>query len=897
MRNLLLSVFIFLAGAAFAQDKYLSFSSGYVNSGKFKATKTVTQGDSYIDVTYKFTGAYMYNQQMNGKSYMKVEIPEAFYLCQKGDPALPFFSDMLTIKSSENVSVTVTSSSYKEYSVSNTLVPALGPSIVSKELPAVEESEVYSKSSLYPSSIAELSNVSSFKSVPIATVAVYPVRYNPSTKKVRCYTSITYRLKYKNVDVSKSLKAKEESVEFLKSVLSNPAALDQFGSSNPSLTNTDAKNNSSIYDYVIVTTPKYSAAAKKLSDWKNITGLRCTTLCKSWETDSEVNTALRNLYDSQYSSYSKYPDYVTIIGDLEDVPATYTYVEFPDRLDPNERKIYFYTDFFFANTDEQYFNVEIAKGRLSVSTQEEAMNFVNKIINYEKKPTTDPDFYNKAVLTTVFEDEQIYNNNKLIQDYNGRENNYFCYSSEYLYDKFTSVNYNVDRVYTRTKASTYCPSKFGNGSSLPNDLYGCKDIWNGTSADLVNSINDGRSLAIYNGHGNYQGWWNIGFNVNSVKSLKNGDKLPVMFGFCCQSGMFNIPVCFTEAVTRKADGGAVGAAGFSQYGWTIFQDYMAQGTGMALFDNIDNERHYAVGDIIEISKRYLLNAYNSSNKNYIMYMYGVSHYFGDPSMEIWTNEPMCLTPTITRSGTSITVNTNGVKNCKVTLCSISGMGDEYYNTYTFTGSETSHTFTNVSKSCYVTVRKHNYIPYVGVSYIQNVTITDNMSLKGKDIYAGKNVASSLTQGNVVIKSGATSLTASSSIHMKKGFYVNKGAKFSAKKQADDCDYNGTESELRSKTIYKEFEPDLTDVDDALSENVEDNIIMYPNPTDGALYIRCNDEQSIQDVTVMNADGSVMIEKIGDGSEMELNLTLLKRGIYFVKVVTDEGTAVKKVVLK
>ena len=112
MKRLILGVFIFLVGATFAQDKRLSFSNGYVNSGKFKVTKSVTEGDSYIDVTYNFTGAYIYDQVENGKTYARIEMPDARVLDIKGEPALPYYNDLLAISSEKNVSVKVVSSSY-----------------------------------------------------------------------------------------------------------------------------------------------------------------------------------------------------------------------------------------------------------------------------------------------------------------------------------------------------------------------------------------------------------------------------------------------------------------------------------------------------------------------------------------------------------------------------------------------------------------------------------------------------------------------------------------------------------------------------------------------------------------------------------------------------------------
>ena len=245
MKRLLLGVFIFLVGATFAQDKRLSFSNGYVNSGKFKVTKSVTEGDSYIDVTYNFTGAYMYNQVENGKTYTRIEMPDARILNVKGEPALPYYKDLLAITSDKNVSVSVVKSDYKEYSTSAVL-PATGPIAENKTPDPVVESNVYKSNTLFPTQIAKIEEVNVYRSIPYATVTLSPIRFNPITKKLRCYSSVTYRLKYNAVDVSNSLNASKESLVPLRNILTNPNSLDKFGNMQSKLRASESDN----YDYI-----------------------------------------------------------------------------------------------------------------------------------------------------------------------------------------------------------------------------------------------------------------------------------------------------------------------------------------------------------------------------------------------------------------------------------------------------------------------------------------------------------------------------------------------------------------------------------------------------------------------------------------------------------------------
>ena len=880
MKRLILGVFIFLVGATFAQDTRLSFSNGYVNSGKFKVTKSVTEGDSYIDVTYNFTGAYIYDQVENGKTYARIEMPDARVLDIKGEPALPYYNDLLAITSSENVSVSIVKSSYKEYSVSSTVLPAAEPFVGNETAKNISESNVYSSNSLYPNVISKIEDINEYRSVPFASVSVYPVRFNPTTKKLRCYTSVTYRLKYNSSVKPKALASSKSSLEPLMDIVANPTAIEKLADESSS----SLRASYSAYDYVIVTTPAFSEAAKKMSDWKTMIGYRCTTLVNSSWSAATIKSALRNIYASHL------PEYLLIIGDHEQVPGTYVTVHH-DRTD-SYKTCSFYTDNIYACADDNNYIEDVAKGRISATTNAQALTIVNKIINYEKNPTTASSFYNNVMLSAYFQDERSYNNGTLVRDYDGQADLKFVNTSENIKSKLINRNYNINRIYTRTKSSTYYPEKDYNGTTLASDLKGNQAIWNGTANDITNAVNNGCALAIYNGHGNPSGWANIGFNVSNAQALTNGNKLPVFLGFCCQSGTFANSVCFTEAITRNANGGGVGAMGYSSYGWTPTQDVMAE----ALFDKLYVSKIRPMGTLLIQS---LIQMGTSSS--YHEHMHKVTHYFGDPSMSPWTDVPTCLNPTITKEGSSIRVKTGGVSGCKVTICRISDM--TILNTTTMSGSEGLFNVGNAP--CYVTITKHNYIPYVGVVrdlYLQNMSFNEDRTVHGVNITAGKNVTSDLSQGNVYVNSGNTTLLATTSLVFKSGFIVKNGAKFTAKKQSRPCNYSGNgPRSLRYADIDHEYDdeefeidPEITDLDDVVSD--ADMIKIYPNPTDGRLYIEVSNG-NIDNIVVTDITGKVFVNKTENADQSEIDLSSYPKGIYLVNIVTENDSYTKKVVLK
>ena len=75
-----------------------------------------------------------------------------------------------------------------------------------------------------------------------------------------------------------------------------------------------------------------------------------------------------------------------------------------------------------------------------------------------------------------------------------------------------------------------------------------------------------------------------------------------------------------------------------------------------------------------------------------------------------------------------------------------------------------------------------------------------------------------------------------------------------------------------------------------------NIYIYPNPTNGIVYIKAS-EETINSITVSNMTGKVLVEKAVNADQAEIDLSSYNRGIYLVKVVTENDSYIEKVVLK
>lgn len=77
------------------------------------------------------------------------------------------------------------------------------------------------------------------------------------------------------------------------------------------------------------------------------------------------------------------------------------------------------------------------------------------------------------------------------------------------------------------------------------------------------------------------------------------------------------------------------------------------------------------------------------------------------------------------------------------------------------------------------------------------------------------------------------------------------------------------------------------------ENLESSLKLYPNPTNGLISIEL---EGLQKVMVYNALGQVLLNKEANSDALQVDLSGFEDGLYWVKVMTQNGTAVKPFVI-
>ncbi|MBG43661.1 MAG: hypothetical protein CL530_06800 [Aequorivita sp.] len=78
----------------------------------------------------------------------------------------------------------------------------------------------------------------------------------------------------------------------------------------------------------------------------------------------------------------------------------------------------------------------------------------------------------------------------------------------------------------------------------------------------------------------------------------------------------------------------------------------------------------------------------------------------------------------------------------------------------------------------------------------------------------------------------------------------------------------------------------------VGENESSSIKIYPNPTDGLLYIDANTE-SIIGITVFDVLGKKVLQL--QGNKQQVDISTIESGMYFLRIATDRGEFVQKII--
>ena len=779
--------------SAVAQKRTVSHETGTFvgESSAERPERRVSVSPDGVTVTYEFKHAVVLSDP-DVADYYLWRISGFGHSVVPGEPDVPVRWDSFALpEGCASFTVSVLESACVD--VPLRLSPARAPQPEGKESPAVVP-DIAPYEGWFPREVVETGEVRVYRGRSVAEVGVYPVRYDWKNGVVRACSKIVYRVTFGEGGLRS---APEGRIAPDDSFLDNTTLNGNVGAAGYEMFRSAGDTGSAGKDYLILSTPEFEEAVRRLADWKRTLGFGVHTRLRGDWTPERIKSAVKEVYRSAPSLY-----YLLIVGDHDDVPAE----DMARTIVNNKGYAFDYryvTDYYYGCVDgEGDVLADLYRGRLPVSTAMEAVTVVDKIIRYERNPVRDAAFYDMGLHCAYFED--------CFPDGtdgpgDGIEDKRFTLTSEEVRNYMLSKGKTVNRVYfaydyNYSETDNYPPPTFWNkgefawGDSIPVELQRPYFAWDGDSADIVRYIDEGAFYVLYRGHGTDSTWVQPYFTGDNILSLANGDRLPVIFSINCETGSFQEDDCFAEAFLQKRNGGAIAVYAATEKSWPGYNDAMVIGMFDAIWPDpgVDSKLYNflhmttspsrlwettRLGEILDQGLRRMEETWGAYRGHiYTQFSKEIFHCFGDPGMRIYTDTPTEFEKfSVTRDSLGVRVDLG------------SEAGDiAFYDERTeeirfYTGR--SAEYSGDARYVRVCVSGQNKVPaidfpvYPDVLYIQNETVQGPKYYKADTIKVGSHVTDEKAKGEAVFDKGEVTLTGREKVILDRGTTVKRGTTF------------------------------------------------------------------------------------------------------------------------
>lgn len=568
-----------------------------------------------------------------------------------GEPGLPFASQVIAIP--EGASVKVTPESSDGITLSGVdLAPVQEdapdqepqPPVFNAESPELRakplalSNTAYNARRPFPPRSFTLQSLGTLGGVRLAVLSVPVARFVPGTRSLRLTTAARFKIEFTggkgtfadqrlkladNADTSQLLAASVINFRTVASALGT-ITIKPCGE-----------------DLIVVTPPALKPAADRLAAARNAKGIKTEVFqygagqVPAGGTKESLRAFIQNRV--AVPECSKTVKWVLLLGDSTLIPTWGTGESGSTDIP---------SDVPYSQPGAAFTLPNVGMGRIPAGTLEQAEIAISKQINYTDAPPADPGFYNKATVAGYFQIKECNDSGCSFPNGKARESRRYMTSVTKVFAGLQAFGKTVDKYVSRQAESV--PFFLNDGSLMPFAFLGTAP-YTGTGAGVRDALNDGRWLLFHRDHAGPGGWGDPGFTTTEVNALTNGNELPLVLSINCSSGAFDQAGqnTFVDRFMFNPNGGAVGVISATRNTPSFRNEEFARPLANALTGGkVSSAGHWLFPISTPIRRassvmqwgRILLGmraGFDGTWRNMLRYY----HYFGDPSVRIYTNGP------------------------------------------------------------------------------------------------------------------------------------------------------------------------------------------------------------------------------------------------------------------
>jgi len=540
----------------------------------------------------------------------------------------------------------------------------------------------------YPENIIEIIGKGDIAGQNLCAVRISPLTYIPSKGKVILHKKIKFQVELQPSNTyKKGIKLTKYTESLYKNMLQriviNPEDIRLI-----SRPGTPKILPNGTYEYVIITPERYVENWMPLLNWKKEKGLKDTIITVEWIYSNydgpTKQEKLRRFVEEANSVWSTV--WLLIGGDVELIPVKEIHYPYPG---------YASSDYYLADYDTDWYQ-EVFVGRATIDNEEQINTFIQKVFHYERNPDRN---YAKRVLL-------------IGMDADGRTH------TELMKDTIR-LNSIPDHLWVTKVYDSYQDNHLSRAIRALN--YG---------QNLVNHSDHSNWCTLGIGHVNHR--WHL--TEPDVDALENDGKLCVIYSLGCHSNDFEESDAISEHfVVYNPNRAGVAYIGNTGFGWYNpgYYNTLSMLMDREWWKSLFQYDVFRIGETLADSKN--RNYPDSIPFNDTLYygdlwgFYKYIHYglalLGDPEMPLWTDSPdtfIVMYPETVAFGSEIKFTVNVYDNLSPVdsafVC-IYMPGHFHERGYTKYGKIIFTVDTKGGGPIYVTVTKHNFIPFQGISHV------------------------------------------------------------------------------------------------------------------------------------------------------------------------------------
>ena len=490
--TLLLSV-LFLAGSVFAQ--------------KTPTAKLISNTEESIVVNFQLDGFNTAKVNTPRGEQFIVSAPKMASMLEAGAPDLPMYPIPVIIGDMAEMTVSVTDAQYTDYE-NMEIAPSKGniSRQVNPEDVPYTYGTMYEQDAFWPATSAYLEKPYILRDFRGQNIMVRPFAYNPVTKTLRVYTSMTIAMT-KVSDNGENQKMARRS----NTIKVDPEQKAMYGQRFINFGET-SKTYTFDEDYgelLIICADMYMSNLQPLVEWKNQSG-RPTTLVSVTTAGGNNIESIKTYVQNFYNDPAHNLEFLLLVGEYNDItPKNYG----------SGSGGTCYSDNFLGKLEGNDDYLEVLVGRFSVSNAADADLQVNKTIYYERDVPAGAAWGNRGMGI----------------GYYGAGSGHFG-EDDYQH---------IDLIRDQLLAYTYGTVTEHHGGS-------------GGDASVTTisaTTNEGISIINYCNHGSETSWGVANYSTSNVAALTNDNMLPVVWSVACLNGKFDVGTCFGESWLRANHNG------------------------------------------------------------------------------------------------------------------------------------------------------------------------------------------------------------------------------------------------------------------------------------------------------------------------------------------------------